>query len=390
MSRGFQSSFLSPCSLARLFYNDRYTPVPTITNNLLIDIKKLLYMTHLPTQIQPSVTTPDCRDTVLLAGVGRSGTTWMGDLLNAMHTYRVMFEPLHPDEGIDLSQRLTNWQYLRPNADNPALTRELRQMLTGRDHNAWTDKFNTPVTAHAKHILVKEIRMNFSLRWIHAQVPEMPIIYIVRHPGAVISSQMRMKWGTFANLYQRMLTQTTLFDDHLSAFEKPMRDAQGEFEMRAMMWCAAIYVLTRQFQQGEIAWVFYEDVVRDPIRECARLFHYIHHPYDSTVAQAVAKVANVPSATTNIPAEGSQDWVKQTNKWRESFSEAELGRLGEILALFGLDTLYLTTGDLQPNPSFTGRWAGDVAPLKLDPAQPGLFSRLMPLRGLRRGTETKP
>jgi hypothetical protein len=307
----------------------------------------------------------------------------MGDLLNAANTYRVMFEPLHPDEGIDLGKRLTNWQYLRPDHDNPALIRELRQVLTGRQRNAWTDKFNSAANIRAKQILVKEIRMNFSLRWIYAQVPEMPIIYIVRHPGAVISSQMRMKWGTFANLYQKMLTQNDLFEDHLSAFEGQMRGAHGEFEMRAMMWCAAIYTLTRQFQPGEIAWVFYEDVVRNPIGETERLFRYLRHPFDSVVADAIAKVANVPSATTKSPVKQSQDWVKQTHKWRESFNDSELDRLGEILALFSLDSLYTTTSDLQPDPAFTRRWAVDVPPLALEPTQQGWLSRLIP----RRSTE---
>lgn len=342
-------------------------------------------MNNAHSHIRPSITTPDCRDSVLLAGVGRSGTTWMGDLLNATNTYRVMFEPLHPDEGIDLGKRMTNWQYVRPENDNPTLARELRQMLSGRLHNAWTDKLNSEANARAKQILVKEIRLNFSLRWIHAQVPEMPIIYIVRHPGAVISSQIRMSWnwGLFANLYQKLLAQTDLFEDHLSAFEGPMRAAQSEFEMRAMMWCATLYTLTRQFQPGEIAWVFYEDVVRNPVGESERLFRYMRHPFNAEVADALAKVANIPSATTEVPMEQRHAWVKKTNKWRESFSDAELDRLGEILALFGLDKLYSTTGDLQPDPAFTQRWAVDVAPIRPESTQPRWLSRLIP----RLGTE---
>lgn len=299
---------------------------------------------------------PDCRPSALLAGAGRSGTTWLGDLLNATGAYRVLFEPLHPDHGIPLGKRLTNGQYLRPDFADTALARDLRRMLAGQTRNAWTDQFNTPAGEAASRVLVKEIRVNFALRWIHAQAPEMPIIVIVRHPGAVISSQMRMNWGAFTRIYARLLDQTALFDDHLGALAGPMRDAQreGEFAMRAMLWAAAHTTLFRQFAPGEIAWAFYEDLVRDPVGQTMRLLRAVGLPDDPSTAAAVRSVAGAPSATTRATV-ASDDPLRQVRKWRDELTDVQRDRLGEILALFGLDALYRVDDDLLPNPAFTAR-----------------------------------
>ena len=43
----------------------------------------------------------DHRQTVLLAGTGRSGTTWAANIINYANTYRFMFEPFYP-QAVDV------------------------------------------------------------------------------------------------------------------------------------------------------------------------------------------------------------------------------------------------------------------------------------------------
>ena len=37
----------------------------------------------------------DQKNVVFISGVGRSGTTWLTELINYNHRYRILFEPFH-------------------------------------------------------------------------------------------------------------------------------------------------------------------------------------------------------------------------------------------------------------------------------------------------------
>lgn len=78
-------------------------------------LKPLKAITKLPAT--HFVDTQDYKKTVLLTGTGRSGTTWLGDMINYANAYRSMFEPFHARK-IDLVKHFNNRQYLRP--DNTA------------------------------------------------------------------------------------------------------------------------------------------------------------------------------------------------------------------------------------------------------------------------------
>ena len=49
----------------------------------------------------------DWRRTVLLAGTGRSGTTWVEKVINHRNRFRVMFEPFHQKKVASIS----HWSY---------------------------------------------------------------------------------------------------------------------------------------------------------------------------------------------------------------------------------------------------------------------------------------
>ena len=55
----------------------------------------------------------DYRDTILLAGSGRSGTTWVSDIMNYDNEYRYIFEPFHPRK-VDFSKEFGHRKYMHP------------------------------------------------------------------------------------------------------------------------------------------------------------------------------------------------------------------------------------------------------------------------------------
>ena len=60
-------------------------------------------------------------EVIWLIGDGRSGTTWVSDLINHDKKYREMFEPFHPKIVRDMNFIMPH-QYIRQNDSNEKLT----------------------------------------------------------------------------------------------------------------------------------------------------------------------------------------------------------------------------------------------------------------------------
>ena len=97
------------------------------------DLKVLRGMLHIDTH--------DLSGTVLLAGSGRSGTTWMSRIINHGNPYRDIFEPFHPQHV----GQAKGWPFMRympagQNEDKAATV--VRDLLAGRVRSRWTDAYN--------------------------------------------------------------------------------------------------------------------------------------------------------------------------------------------------------------------------------------------------------
>lgn len=269
----------------------------------------------------------DYRDTVLIAGIGRSGTTWLGDLINYDKRFQTLFEPLHPENGVDLRHKLYNGLYLRPDTCDDTLKSEVRALLTGQRRNAYVDQYNEG--DEGSRFLIKEIRLGLTLKWLYTQFPAMPIIYIMRHPGAVVSSQLRLGWKFQSRIFQRMLSQPHLIEDYLSPFTGVMRAAHTEFEMSVLYWCVIHYVLFKQFHPDQIHWVFYENLASDPLNELKKIFTYLKLPLHE---EAINPIINRPSKTT---------WkLESASGWQATFSDRQVKFMLDALQMFGLAQVY--------------------------------------------------
>jgi hypothetical protein len=161
-----------------------------------------------------------------IAGSGRSGTTWIQDSLAAANKLRPVFEPLHPyltSVGRQYAHRA-----LSADEEHPALKEFLLATCAGHGLRLWTqyrqqlrwlipppEDFSTrqdagrtkrhwmkflsefprmTVNGFRREPLVKCIRANLMLPWL-ARNLACRIVLIVRHPGAVIESELRGRWN---------------------------------------------------------------------------------------------------------------------------------------------------------------------------------------------------
>jgi Sulfotransferase family len=266
----------------------------------------------------------DHRNSVFLAGTGRSGTTWVSEMINYRNGYRFIFEPFHPGK-VRICKDFRRKQYLRPDDRREEYLGPARTILIGGLRNFWTDRFNKKFVARRR--LIKDIRANLILGWMRTNFPGMPMILLLRHPCAVVASRLALGWRD--NLSETM-EQGELVEDFLLPMETQIRTARNGFERHVFSWCIENYVPLRQFGPGEIHLSFYENFLAHPEDEVRRLFAFLGESFDARVYHTLRH----PSPLSRRDEDPSLD------AWRRSVTEPQLERAVEILALFGLDRVY--------------------------------------------------
>lgn len=296
----------------------------------------------------------DYRSAIFLAGVGRSGTTWVSEIINYNNEYRYVFEPFHPYRVSEV-KGFTYHQYIRPQNHDPRLLESAKAVLSGRIRNAWTDAYNKKTFSNKR--LIKDIRANLLLKWLHTNFPEMPIILLFRHPCAVANSWIRLGWekeslGTRTNI-ETCLCQQELVEDFLKPYKKHIQNAEDDFEKNVFFWCIQNYVPLRQFKHGEIHLAFYENFCEKPRDEISRLFSFLNKPIDEKIFTSLKRPSWLTSRKSAIITGGSL-----IDGWRKHVSPWQIQRAGEILKLFGLDCIY--SQDSMPNVDNAYRMLGRV------------------------------
>lgn len=271
--------------------------------------------------------------TVFLCGAGRSGTTWLGDVLNHANEYRVLYEPFNREQ-VSLCRNFFPRQYLRPSDDDPRYFEPARAIFTGRVRNAWIDQSNR--TMIAKRRLVKDVRSTLMLKWVRTHFPRMPIIFLMRHPCAVALSRVKLGWRT--NLRDVYFAQDALLTEHLAPFVNEIKSAESPFERHIVDWCVENFVPLAELRKGDVFLVSYENLCVDPRNELQKLFGFLKRPFDDSVLMSLDK----PSKTS-YERRNSSAFVRRESLiggWRKHVSSDELRAARSITKVFGLDTIY--------------------------------------------------
>jgi hypothetical protein len=284
----------------------------------------------------------DYRRSVLLAGSGRSGTSWVPDVLNHDNRYRYIYEPFHSIH-VPIARDWLPRQYMRPDDTDPQRFAVAETIFSGRLRNGYADAYNRCIIV--KQRLIKDTRLQLALKWVHTRFPEMPLIYLMRHPCAVVNSRMQLQRNS--DLQKHFLSQPLLMADHLAKFRDAMLAAADDFERHVYIWCIENYVPFRQLAAGDVHLVFYEHVCTDPRAELERLRAFVGLPFDE---RALDRVDKPSIQARKLHGGGTSAIVTGANlvdSWRKYVPPERVRKTIEILKTFGLDAIY--GGDSMPD-----------------------------------------
>jgi len=296
------------------------TNIKNINNNIIKNIFSKLYVER----------NHNLNNTIIVAGTGRSGTTWLAQILEKYLRYRFIFEPFHPLQVKEFNKHEYK-KYLRPEDNNPELHSVINKILTGRIRNKWMDHLNRSFMPKGR--IVKTIRANYFLKWIKNNFPEVPIIYILRHPCAVVNSWVKLGWGTvdWKSLLSQELLLFDFFEPYLNVFNK----ADTSIKKIACIWCAEQLVPLNTMYYKDWIVITYEDLCQNAKNEIENIFKYIK----------VDKKINILNAKRIIPTTVRQESAILKKKdplkaWQWELSRNEIEQILEIVENFSLDIIY--------------------------------------------------
>jgi hypothetical protein len=273
---------------------------------------------------------PDHRQSIFLAGTGRSGGTWLSEIINQRNEYRFIFEPFHPKRAPWIKP-FGERRYMRPEENDPAFLELAQSIVAGKIRHPWTERFNRRLVAHQR--LIKEDYANLMMKWLHVNFPGMPLILLLRHPCAVASSFVA---HNYRGAVMPLLEQRKLVEDFLHPYMDEIRRAQDTFEKTIFLWCVETLVPLRQCRPGEMHVVFFENLVQHPEAEIGRLFSFLGKSMDDLNLEKLKR----PSLTARRATSAVWTGADRTDGWKSKVSDEQRRRALEILTLFGLDGIY--------------------------------------------------
>lgn len=266
---------------------------------------------------------------VLLAGVGRSGTTWLGEVLNHDGRYASYFEPMHPKRAPEFAADLPPFAYIPREAPAlPRITPWLSLLLNGSP-NPWINRDNP--NPSSPHVLIKAIRACLLLPWLQRALPFLRVVLIVRHPLAVLHSRRAMGWR--GNL-DRMLHQPGLVDVLPGALTDRL-NRPDDVTHHVGQWVLQTVVPIRELDPARTHVVFYEDLVRDGGRELKRIERFLGVDLGAG-AQAALGVPSDMARDESAVHTGDD----KLRRWMEAIPAEERAQARPVLEAAGLIEVY--------------------------------------------------
>ena len=268
---------------------------------------------------------------MLVAGTGRSGTTWLASIIASQIPCRVMFEPFH-SRKVKTFHQFHYFHYMNPSEQDDKLYLYSQKIFSGDIKDRWIDR--QVENLFPKYRLVKEIRANLFLNWIHLRFPEIPLIFIIRHPCAVVASRLQLKWASDSDI-EPFLAQPKLIEDFLKDKLDVIRQAKTVEEKHALIWCISNLIPLKQFERSELNVIFYENLVLQPEIEIPRIFRAINLDYTETVFKYVSR----PS-TTSIRSSAIVTGSDKVSHWKNELSPQQITNILAVVKAFDLDYIY--------------------------------------------------
>ena len=293
-------------------------------------------------------------DPIVVLSFGRSGSTWISDIISKALGGLLLFEPLHP-ESCSFSEEIC-YSNASDTGQSAQLEPLLNAILDKQDRNRWllrnhlfspleevSPAFVNMVWDECNVLGFKEIRATFLTDWLIEHL-NARIVYLVRHPYAVIASLHRRKnfWNEFGfEQHWRFFQQRVLLNPSHQTLLQPyafiIDSAQTQTARETVMWAVSHKIASTTLQRHDLPTFYYEDFYRNPFPTTRSVLNYLGYEADLHPAHIF-----VPSMTTIrtvhglAASESDYSSAGMAIFWQDILSKDDLRTIGGIVEAFDM------------------------------------------------------
>lgn len=304
---------------------------------------------------------------ILVTGVHRSGTTWIGRMLALAGDVSYMSEPLNPYSPGPLLSLKTSHQYRYICEKNEACFLNAYKSLTKLEYpfrREWRAVRRPAdvarITKRAARLaldrrrgarpLFKDPFAFFSIPWFLDRLGCVAVV-TVRHPAAVVSSLKRLGWRfNFAHL----LDQPLLIEDLLAPYEAEMerlRRSPADIVLHGSLLWKMVYDTASRFSEGDdrVVVVRHEDLSSNPVERFGGLYRALGLRSDAGTADSIRAFTderNPVELESEQPKSVRLNSRASLENWRHRLTTEEILRIRELTE--GVVERYYPVFDEQP------------------------------------------
>jgi len=285
---------------------------------------------------------------ILVTGINRSGTTWVGRTLAHAPGIGMIYEPFNPDHrrGIFRAE-VPRWFTYADAASPPGLADDLRRTLAFRySYRAELGRVRSlrdagrmgrdaarfaAHRARGARPLMKDPIAVLAAPWL-AREFDMQVVVMIRHPGAYAASLRRLNW---THDFSHFLDQPGLVDDLVPGLradiEQYARRPPDVVDQAALLW-EVIYTVVDRYRTAHPEWIYvrHEDLSTSPTAGFESMCGRLGIEYSAGVARFVTDTTSASN-----PAEAGEGVVHALRRhsaasvrtWHERLTADEVARV---------------------------------------------------------------
>jgi hypothetical protein len=303
---------------------------------------------------------------VLVTGIPRAGTSWVGRMLDASGRFVYINEPLsphHPPGGspgvlrapvphrFQYISEANEGAYLEPFRDTLALRygyrAELAANRTAGDLLRLVQRSGNFAYGRlrGRSALIDDPFAVLSSEWFARRLG-CRVVIVVRHPAAWISSRLKLGWRTD---FGALLAQPLLLEDWLGGYRAEMEqlaDTDDALAEGALLWRMVHDVVDGVRRRNpDVHVVRHEELSVDPIGGFRALYDAVGVPYTAEIERAVRAATSGGGRERRVAWSITKGGVSRT-AFRPLDSRANATKYKSALTAAEIDRIWALTGDV--------------------------------------------
>ncbi len=300
---------------------------------MLYKVKKFIKDQHLEYLLKHALNNKafDPDQVMLIFSDPRGGSTWLTQLINEIEHTAVVWEPLHLGENSYFNKLNFGWRQHIPRDEKwEEASVAFTKLFSGKFLNAYATYLSgVEDFKAADQLIIKFCRGNALLPWLIEQFNfAYAPIYLIRHPFAVIASQL--KQGSWNWNHSNFKVPDTPFNNIYKQHQDFLMSLNTKEESLVATWCITNKIpLDDENNNKKWITIHYEQLLLNPERELKRVFTRWNREMPIHILEKVRQ----PSMTTVADSQ-VEDKIAQLSKWKKHLSATTISNLEKVLDYF--------------------------------------------------------